>query len=95
MIDTQHETLVLLADLLKDIPGRPHISTGIRWTRGLKDGRRLAAVKIGGRLYSSREAFQRFSKSVGTEATTLPVELPKRQRERLALIDRQLDQEGL
>jgi hypothetical protein len=60
MIETTTEQMRLLTKAAADVPGRPHISTLMRWAlRGVK-GVRLETVVIGGRRFTSLEAIQRF-----------------------------------
>jgi hypothetical protein len=66
MIDVSTEQLLTLAQAAQLRPagrrGRPtHTSTVYRWiSRGLR-GHRLEAIRLGGALYTSREALQRFA----------------------------------
>lgn len=66
MIDISTERLVTLAQAARIRPpgrrGRPtHPSTVYRWiSRGVK-GQKLEAVRLGGTLYTSAEALQRFA----------------------------------
>lgn len=66
MIDVTTETLVLLRDVPRQLPLRPHgkrlhISGVYRWIlRGVR-GVVLESVRIGGSTYTSQEALQRFS----------------------------------
>lgn len=55
------EQLVPISEARNLIPldQKPHAATIRRWAWGLH-GRRLESVKIGGRVYTSREALQRF-----------------------------------
>lgn len=65
MIDISTESLLSLADAARALPGRPHASTLWRWrTRGVA-GRKLETVSLGGRVYTSREALQRFASHSG------------------------------
>jgi hypothetical protein len=60
MIDIEKEHLLLLSEAHEAVPGRPHVSTLIRWwRRGLK-GKKLETVLIGGRRFTSAEALRRF-----------------------------------
>lgn len=59
MIDLQSETLIPLADVPKQLPGRPHVSSVYRWCN--RKRRPLETVKIGGRVYTSLEALERFA----------------------------------
>ncbi len=61
MIDIATETIVSLSAAAKKMLGRPHISTVHRWRRGLSDGRQLETIKIGGKVFTSIEACQRFA----------------------------------
>lgn len=62
MIDISTETLLLPGEAAKEVPGRPHTSTIIRWMlKGVAGGQTLDSVKIGGRRYTSREALQLFA----------------------------------
>jgi hypothetical protein len=60
MIDSSKEDLKLLVHAAELVPGRPHVSTLVRWAmRGVR-GRRLETVVIGGRRFTSVEAIRRF-----------------------------------
>ena len=61
MIDIYAEHVFPLKDSPKHIPGRPHISTVVRWAQRGCRGIRLETALIGGIRYTSREAVQRFS----------------------------------
>jgi hypothetical protein len=63
MLATEHK--IDLADAAKLVPGHPHASTLWRWSRrGIKarDGSRvrLEHVRLGGKVFTSREAIERF-----------------------------------
>jgi hypothetical protein len=60
------ESLIALADLpeLLPAPSRPSPRTVRRWTTHGITGIKLEAVRIGGELYTSREAFQRWIERV-------------------------------
>jgi len=66
MIDIRAEPLIPLRQVAAMRPagrkGRPlHVATVYRWaTRGIR-GVRLEVIRLGGSLYSSREAVQRFA----------------------------------
>lgn len=61
---TLTEDLVPLAAASEHIPGRPHINTVRRWANiGVQRGPRvvrLETIPVGGRLFTSREAIERF-----------------------------------
>jgi hypothetical protein len=74
MFDIHAEHLLTMREASRLFPGsrqgRPtHVATVHRWaTRGIR-GIRLEAVRIGGCLYTSREAMQRFAERLTTNGT--------------------------
>ncbi len=69
MIDIDHETMRLLTQAAKDVPGRPSISTLMRWaSKGIR-GVTLETVLIGGRRYTSVEAIGRFVRRLSSSPT--------------------------
>ncbi len=99
MIDLEREHIMTLAQAAKRIPtGHErsiHISTLHRWrTRGLR-GVRLEAIRLGGRVYTSREALARFAERLsrsGHEPSIRTVGQRRRADERAA---RELDKVGI
>ena len=90
MIDVNSETLLTVRQVARRIPGQRgkpiNISAIYRWIQRGVDGRRLEAVRIGGRFYTSVEALERFSEPLGvsegqptadasTQSTAAAVEL--------------------
>jgi hypothetical protein len=66
VIDIATEHLLTLAQAARLCPGgrqgRPtHSSTIYRWTEYGVRGHKLEAIRLGGTLYTSREALQRFA----------------------------------
>ena len=63
MIDLSKESLLTVKDARKELPGRPSINTIYRWfwkgVRGIK----LESVRVGGRVFTSKEACCRFVKA--------------------------------
>jgi hypothetical protein len=60
MIDTITDTLVPLSRVARTLPHPPSPATLWRWhTRGI-GGERLEIVRVGGRVYTTREAFADF-----------------------------------
>ena len=54
------EQLRTLTEASREIPGRPHITTMMRWSlRGIR-GIKLETILIGGRRFTSEEAIERF-----------------------------------
>lgn len=69
MIDISTEQLLTLADAAKLLPGRPSSCAIWRWrTKGVR-GRKLESLSLGGRVYTSREALQRFARQEGGEGS--------------------------
>jgi hypothetical protein len=96
MIDLETADLITLRDAAKLVPGRPHVSTLVRWSRGLKCGRRLVLVKIGGRLFTSRKLLREFlAMPTNDPIAVVRTEVSRNRQEQLARIDRQLTKEGL
>lgn len=101
MFDICAEQLLTLREASRLCPGsrqgRPtHVATVYRWTaRGIK-GIRLEAVRIGGTLYTSREAMQRFAERLTTNSTPRPDEtIQPARRKSAAAVDEQLRDLGL
>lgn len=68
MIDVYQEDVFPIKKSPAEIPGRPHISTVIRWwQRGVR-GVHLETILIGGIRYTSRQAIQRFIEATTTAA---------------------------
>ena len=80
MIDMSSETLITLPQAAAILPGRPSVATLWRWRLRGVAGRRLESVQIGGRVYTSREALQRFAQPSGGAPAATP--RTTRQRER-------------
>jgi hypothetical protein len=58
MIDFLNEQPLRLAEAVKEIPGRPSLSTAWRWASRCKDP--LETFVVGGRRFTTREAIARF-----------------------------------
>ncbi len=75
MIDIARETCFRLADAPKHLPSsgagkRLHASTIFRWAqRGIR-GTMLETIRIGGAMFTSAEALQRFCERVSGAAET-------------------------
>jgi len=55
------ERLRPLQEAAREIPGRPHISTVLRWClKGIKGGIKLETILVGGKRFTSVEAIERF-----------------------------------
>ncbi len=67
-IDVGEETLLSLSQATKVLPAingrRPHISTLWRWARVGVNGVKLEYVRLGRRIFTSREALWRFAQSL-------------------------------
>lgn len=65
MIDITSEKLLTLPEAAALLPGRPSVATLWRWrTKGAR-GRRLESVVLGGKVFTSAEAIQRFARHEG------------------------------
>lgn len=100
------EDLLTLADATKILPKsngkRPAVSTLWRWAVKGVSGIRLDTRKVGGRLFTSREALERFTTTladVGADARTrnaLPKPRnPKRRAREVAEAEKELAAAGL
>ena len=95
MIDIEREQLRLLTRAAPDVPGRPHITTLMRWAlRGVK-GVRLETVKVDGRRFTSLEAIQRFLARLNEPGTLTPTSLSGKRQEQIARVEKQLDAERI
>lgn len=55
------EEILALSAASREIPGRPHPSTLFRWATGTGcNGHKLEVIRVGRRLFTSREAIARF-----------------------------------
>ncbi len=97
-IELKSETLLSVADVPRCLPSRPggrrvHVSAVYRWIhRGVRCVR-LEAVRVGGTMYTSEEALERFARRLSQSSTSaLPEEQdpPSRDR-RLETVTRRLD----
>ena len=71
MIEIRTEQVIPLGHAPKHLPGRPHIATLYRWAN--RRHRPLETVAIGGRIYTSVEALERFAEQrSGPPAETPP-----------------------
>jgi hypothetical protein len=99
VIEIQDEHLMTLAQAAKLRPsgrnGRPtHVSTVYRWIATGVRGVRLESIRIGGTLYTSREAIQRFADRLTPgPATIQPPSMTTRRRSAEAA-GRELDRLG-
>ena len=95
MINIETEDLRLLTKASADVPGRPHISTLIRWAlRGVK-GVKLETAFVGGRRFTSVEAIHRFLNRLNEPGSVANAKtLTKRQKE-LSQVEQLLDEEGV
>jgi hypothetical protein len=61
MIDLTSENLLTLSEAAALLPGRPSVATLWRWrTKGAR-GRKLESAILGGKVFTSSEALQRFA----------------------------------
>jgi hypothetical protein len=99
MIDIFGEELLTLSQAARSRPGsrngRPtHPSTPYRWAvRGIR-GHRLEVVRIGGTLYTSRQALQRFVERLN-ETPVVAKSVPIGRSHSSGSVDSTLDRLGL
>ncbi len=91
MIDIHSEQIIPIAKVPKHLPHRPNLSTVYRWI----GAGALETMKIGGRVFTSIEALERFTEHRGgrpkpPESTPIP----QRQRQ-IADAERKLREAGL
>ncbi len=65
------ERLVLLTELAKALPSRPHVYTVTRWCDRGVGGKKLEFVKIGRKRFTSWEAFARFVEQTSRSESSL------------------------
>lgn len=91
MIDLQTEQIVPIGQVPKHLPHRPNLSTVYRWIGAGS----LETVKIGGRVFTSIEALERFAEHRGGRPKP-PESTPTPQRQReIADAERKLRDAGL
>ncbi|REK12638.1 MAG: DUF1580 domain-containing protein [Planctomycetota bacterium] len=94
MIDLTNEHLLTLAEAASLLPDRPSIATLWRWrTRGAH-GRRLESIVLGGKVYTSREAIQRFARQSGGDDTST-IRTPAARQQAIARAAKALDEAGI
>lgn len=59
-------TFIPLAEVAKQLPGRPHVSTLHRWTTKGVRGVKLETTRVGSRVYVTQEAIERFLAELNT-----------------------------
>ena len=91
VIDCQTEQVIPIAQVSKHLPHRPNLSTVYRWIGAGS----LETMKIGGRVFTSLEALDRFAEHRGGRPKPPKSEpTPQRQRE-IADAERKLREAGL
>ena len=95
MIQIETEQMRPISRASADIPGRPHVSTLIRWSaRGIR-GIRLETVIVGGRRFTSLEAIHRFLEALNATHAVAPTSITERRKRKNMEIDERLEIEGL
>lgn len=60
------EDVITLNEAVRELPTRTHLSTAYRWVhRGIR-GHKLATVKIGSQIVTSRQAMTRFLRAINS-----------------------------
>jgi HEAT repeat protein len=99
------EELLTLSQAAKALPAvggsRPHTSTLWRWSRKGVKGVRLETRRLGGRIFTSREALERFATALADaspsrreSSTTARPRTPKRRAREVEAANAQLDAAG-
>ena len=83
MIDVAREQLLTLREAAKRIPGRGgrrslHVSALYRWAQRGVRGVVLETIPVGGTLYTSVEAVQRFCEELGRQRRPGPIQSSSR-----------------
>ena len=103
MIDIASEQLLTIKEAASCRPpgrkGRPtHFTTVYRWIKAGVQGVKLEAIPIGGSLYTSREAIQRFADRLmagrAVASVTIQATSPVSRRRASQTADRELDRLG-
>lgn len=97
MTDTWAKTYYSLREAAAILPGRPHVSTLVRWrTRGVH-GVKLATVKIGGRRMVESSALDEFLEAVtaAADGQPLPTRSAKQREKAILAAERELAREGI
>lgn len=81
MIDIHNEQLCLLTEASDSIPSRPSYCTLMRWKREGLRGIRLETLQVGGRIFTSDQAINRFiarlsNRHVQAERNVSPASTP-------------------
>ena len=95
MIDISTESLRTLTQAAKLFPDRPSTTTMWRWTTKGVRGRILETVTLGGKVYTSLEALQRFSVSHGGTAPQSTHRSPTARERAIAQAERELSEAGI
>ena len=94
MIDLRTERLITLTEAAKILPRKPCVATLWRWRNAGVRGRRLESVVVGGRIYTSAEALQRFALASGSPAPA-PRDTTHAREKRQRAVERELQAAGL
>ncbi len=91
MIDVETESLVPIRNAAKHVPGfRPHLSVIYRWMQRPDGG--LETVRVGGRVFTSKEAITRFVQRCNAPGAVAP---SRRRRREIEAAERELTKLGI
>jgi hypothetical protein len=94
LIDIKWERLILLCEAAAILPSRPSIATLWRWrTRGIR-GRKLESLTIGGRVYTTVEALERFAQH-NVREDHIVIRTPAQRARAIRAAERDLDDAGI
>lgn len=89
-----NEDCISLSDAASWLPGKPSLSTILRWSQRGYHGVRLEAFRRAGKMYTSREALERFFAKINAPSPVEAKPLQRRQREQEAA-EAEAEAEGL
>lgn len=96
MIDINTESLVSMTEAAKDKSlGRPSVTTLWRWRTKGAGGRKLETVKIGGTVFTSREAIERFVQHGEDQKPAPPMRTTKQRQRAIEAAERELEEAGI
>ena len=100
VIDLTDEDVFTIADAPQHLPRtrrgkKVHLSTIYRWINRGVAGVRLESVRVGGGMYTSREALQRFAERCTNPSTTPSRATPKARQRQIAQAETELSRAGI
>lgn len=94
MIDLSTERLITLSQAAKLLPDRPSVATLWRWRTKGAHGRRLESIVLGGKVYCSVEALERFAQQQGGGDSSA-IRSPARREKEIRRAEIELEKAGI